>query len=299
MTGLFERLVRLAARRPGPVLLAVSAVAAVGAALALTLSPSAATETLVGRSSSSYEATERYRERFGDHAIAVLVQGELPQLVLTDNLGRLLALEGCLAGKGPAGRPAPGGRGSPCDELSRTKPVAVVYGPGTFINSAVGEVQSQLQVRSQATAKEAEKAANAARKLARGQELLLEEFEPAQIRGDADRLQQLVLILLDNALKFTPQNGTVTVRVDQGDALTTVSVVDTGVGVPADQLDRIWDRFHQADSSTRRQFGGTGLGLAIVRHLVELHGGTVHAESDGEGRGATFRVELPLDASAH
>ena len=84
------------------------------------------------------------------------------------------------------------------------------------------------------------------------------------------------------------RTGTVTVRVDQGDALTTVSVVDTGVGVPADQLDRIWDRFHQADSSTRRQFGGTGLGLAIVRHLVELHGGSVAVASPGPNQGSTF-----------
>ena len=98
---------------------------------------------------------------------------------------------------------------------------------------------------------------------------------PIAVHADHERLHQILVNLLDNALKFTPPNGTVTVRVDQGDSLTTVSVVDTGVGVPADQLDRIWDRFHQADSSTRRQFGGTGLGLAIVRHLVELHGGSV------------------------
>ena len=65
-------------------------------------------------------------------------------------------------------------------------------------------------------------------------------------------------------------------------------MIDTGVGVPPDQLERIWDRFHQADSSTRRQFGGTGLGLAIVRHLVELHGGTVAVSSDGPGSGSTF-----------
>jgi CheY-like chemotaxis protein len=86
----------------------------------------------------------------------------------------------------------------------------------------------------------------------------------------------------------------VAVRVDHDEAQATVSVIDTGVGVPPDQLDRIWDRFHQADSSTRRQFGGTGLGLAIVRHLVELHGGKVAVTSDGPGQGSTFTFSLPL-----
>jgi signal transduction histidine kinase/ActR/RegA family two-component response regulator len=114
------------------------------------------------------------------------------------------------------------------------------------------------------------------------------------VQADPERLQQVLVNLLDNAIKFTPTGGRVTVRIDHGDADATVSVIDTGVGVPPDQLHRIWDRFHQADSSTRRQFGGTGLGLAIVRHLVELHGGTVAVTSDGPGQGSTFRFSVPL-----
>jgi signal transduction histidine kinase/ActR/RegA family two-component response regulator len=113
------------------------------------------------------------------------------------------------------------------------------------------------------------------------------------VHADTERLQQILVNLLDNALKFTPPHGTVTLRVDQGDEQVTVSVVDTGVGVPADQLDRIWDRFHQADSSTRRQFGGTGLGLAIVRHLVELHSGSVSVASPGPNQGSTFSFTVP------
>ena len=93
-----------AGRRPGRVLLAVALAAGVSAALALRLEPSTATETLVGRGSGAYRATEVYRERFGDHAIVVLVRGDLQRLVLTDNLGRLLGLEGCLSGNKPAGR---------------------------------------------------------------------------------------------------------------------------------------------------------------------------------------------------
>jgi hypothetical protein len=165
----FERVVRAAARRPGRVLAVLALLCAASAALALGLQSSAATSTLAGRSSDSYQATERYRERFGDHAIVVLVRGPLQQLVLTENLGRLLKLEGCLSGNKPGGPGGDGRRGSPCGELARTRPVQVVYGPGTFINSAVGEIQDQLKARLDAKSAEAEKAAAAARSLARRQ----------------------------------------------------------------------------------------------------------------------------------
>src|SRR5215210_4768939 len=164
-----ERIVQAAGRRPGRVLLVVAIAAGLSAALALRLEPSTATETLVGKGSDSYRATEVYRERFGDHAIVVLVRGDLPNLVLTDNLGRLLGLEGCLSGNKPADRPAPGGAGSPCAEFARTKPVKVVYGPGTFINSAVGEINDQFQRQLGSKSQEAERAKRAARKLARAQ----------------------------------------------------------------------------------------------------------------------------------
>jgi uncharacterized protein len=164
-----ERVVRAAARRPRHVLALVALLCAAGTALALGLQPSAATSTLAGRSSDAYQATERYRERFGDHAIVVLVRGPLEQLVLTENLGRLLGLEGCLSGNRPEGEPAPGGERGPCAELARTKPVQVVYGPGTFINSAVGELQDQLRARLDAKGAEARTAAAAARRIARRQ----------------------------------------------------------------------------------------------------------------------------------
>src|SRR5215211_9263734 len=130
----FERVVGAATRRPRRVLALLAVLCAGSAALALGLHPSAATSTLAGRSSDTYQATERYRERFGDHAIVVLVRGPLEQLVLTENLGRLLRLEGCLSGNKPAGQEAPGGPRGPCAELARTRMVQVVYGPGTFIN---------------------------------------------------------------------------------------------------------------------------------------------------------------------
>ncbi|HWM12818.1 MAG TPA: MMPL family transporter, partial [Solirubrobacteraceae bacterium] len=165
----FERIVRASARRPARVLAIVAALAVAGGVLALRLEPSAATDTLVNRGADSFQATERYRERFGDHSVIVLARGELPNLVLTSNLGRLIGLEGCLSGNKPPDEEAPGGRGSPCDRLAETRPVQVVYGPGTFINAAAGEIRDQIQVQTQAKAAEAERAARAARRVARAQ----------------------------------------------------------------------------------------------------------------------------------
>ena len=112
--------------------------------------------------------------------------------------------------------------------------------------------------------------------------------------GDAARLQQVVWNLLSNAIKFTPSGGRVEVRLERADSHIQIQVSDTGKGINPDFLPFVFDRFRQADASSTRQFGGLGLGLAITSHLVELHGGTVHAESPGEGCGATFSIRLPL-----
>ncbi|HYH45608.1 MAG TPA: HAMP domain-containing sensor histidine kinase, partial [Thermoanaerobaculia bacterium] len=114
------------------------------------------------------------------------------------------------------------------------------------------------------------------------------------LKADPDRLQQVVWNLLANAVKFTPAGGRVEILADEADGQARIRVTDTGIGIPDAFLRYVFDRFRQADSSTTRQHGGLGLGLSIVRHLVELHGGTVTAESAGEGRGATFTVLLPL-----
>lgn len=122
---------------------------------------------------------------------------------------------------------------------------------------------------------------------------------PAMISGDANRLQQVVWNLLSNAVKFTNSGGRVCVKVSQGHGAVEVSVSDTGQGISKEFLPYVFDRFRQADSTTTRQHGGLGLGLAIARHLVEIHGGTIRAESKGESRGASFTIRLPLlDASA-
>jgi len=120
------------------------------------------------------------------------------------------------------------------------------------------------------------------------------ESEVGQVLGDAGRLQQIVWNLLSNAVKFTPQAGRVDIRLERFDSQAQIIVSDTGKGIHPDFLPHVFDYFRQADSTTTRNFGGLGLGLAIVRQLVELHGGTVRADSLGEGQGATFTVRLPL-----
>ncbi len=125
---------------------------------------------------------------------------------------------------------------------------------------------------------------------------LVRTLDPATglVSGDPDRLQQIVWNLLSNAVKFTPPEGLVEVRLERAGQFAQITVSDTGKGISPEFLPYVFDRFRQADSSSTRMFGGLGLGLAIVRHLVELHGGTVHAASAGEGKGATFAVQLQL-----
>ncbi|MEH2107822.1 hybrid sensor histidine kinase/response regulator [Nostoc sp.] len=133
-------------------------------------------------------------------------------------------------------------------------------------------------------------------------------FEPnvGQVLGDSGRLQQVVWNLLSNAIKFTSQGGRVEVRLetieDKVDThaaeYTQITVSDTGRGISGDFLPYVFDYFRQADGTTTRRFGGLGLGLAIVRHLVELHGGTVQADSPGEEQGAVFKVKLPPIAAS-
>lgn len=116
----------------------------------------------------------------------------------------------------------------------------------------------------------------------------------AAVSGDPNRLQQIFWNLLNNAVKFTPKQGRVQVLLQRVDSHVEVSIIDTGEGISSDLLPYIFDRFKQADASTTRHHGGLGLGLAIVKQLVELHGGSVRAESAGLGKGATFIVSFPL-----
>jgi signal transduction histidine kinase/CheY-like chemotaxis protein len=121
----------------------------------------------------------------------------------------------------------------------------------------------------------------------------IDEAAPV-VLGDAHRLQQIVANLLNNAVKFTPPNGRVVVRLRRVGGRAELTVADTGAGIPLEFLPHVFDRFRQADTTTTRAQTGLGLGLAIVRHLVDLHGGDVKAASAGPGKGATFTVTLPI-----
>jgi len=114
------------------------------------------------------------------------------------------------------------------------------------------------------------------------------------VSGDPSRLQQIVWNLLSNAVKFTPRGGKVQVVLQRVNSHIEISVADTGIGIRPEFLPHVFDRFRQADSTTTRGEGGLGIGLSIAKHLVDLHGGTLRAASLGEGRGATFTVELPM-----
>jgi PAS domain S-box-containing protein len=116
------------------------------------------------------------------------------------------------------------------------------------------------------------------------------------VTGDADRLQQVFWNLLSNAVKFTPRNGRVEVKISRSDSQLGIAVSDTGAGISPEFLPYIFNRFTQADTTSARQHAGLGLGLAIVKHIVELHGGVVTAESEGLGKGTTFRITLPVRA---
>lgn len=139
-----------------------------------------------------------------------------------------------------------------------------------------------------------------ARQLAQGQTLLLDPFEPAQIRGDEDRLKQLLLILLDNALKYTPPGGKVTLGLRRDKSCVVMLVRDSGVGISPEDLPHVFERFYRADPARSRDPGGTGLGLSIASWIIEQHRGTITIDSQpGEGTLITVRLPLLSDAPEH
>jgi PAS domain S-box-containing protein len=160
----------------------------------------------------------------------------------------------------------------------------------------------QLDVRRFDLSKVIDAAITSVRPAAEAKQIRIEtmiDTDASMIWGDANRLQQVIWNLLSNAVKFTPRDGRIEVRLKRVDSHTEIVVSDTGPGISADFLPYVFDRFRQADSTSTRAHSGLGLGLAIVRHLTEMHGGSVRAESDGNDRGATFTLELPVRAVLH
>src|SRR5262245_60199137 len=146
-----------------------------------------------------------------------------------------------------------------------------------------------------------ESAVESLRQTAEAKEISIEldlDDQAGPVAGDSDRLRQIVWNLVSNAIKFTPDRGQVQVKLERVGKDVEITVSDTGLGIAPDSLPFVFDRFRQGDGSSTRRQGGLGLGLAIVRHLTEMHGGSVHAQSPGPDQGATFVVRLPLVALA-
>jgi uncharacterized protein len=162
-----RRLVGAVTRRPLLVLGLTAALALGGAALALRLEPSVATDTLVNRGSQSFKDTQRFKRDFGDEAVLVLVHGELTRTVLTADLNRVLRFEGCLSGNVPDNKNGLGSLPPVCREIAELKPAKVVYGPATFINTAVTQIQDEFGRQQQAAGTQAQQAAEAARRLSK------------------------------------------------------------------------------------------------------------------------------------
>jgi PAS domain S-box-containing protein len=161
--------------------------------------------------------------------------------------------------------------------------------------SRIASGKMRLDVRPMELAPIVEGAVEAIRPAAEAKRIRLQTvLDPSGVvLGDPDRLQQVVWNLLSNAVKFTPKDGRVQVVLSRVNSHVEITVSDSGKGISPEYLPHVFDRFSQADTSTRRQHSGMGLGLTITRELVGLHGGTVEARSDGEGKGATFVVNLP------
>ncbi|HEY6778678.1 MAG TPA: MMPL family transporter [Thermoleophilaceae bacterium] len=228
MRDAFGRVVRGVTRRPLPVLALTAALALGGGALALRLEPSTATETLVDRGSPTFEATQRFKRDFGDEAVLVLVRGELARTVLTSDLGRVLRLEGCLSGNVPDTPQGLGNLPRVCREIAELRPAKVVYGPGTFINTAANQIAGEFTKRQRATRRRAARAARAARRLSqRRGDPPAEQERLARSASDAVNAQ-----FQSDVLRLALRYGLTDVpRIDSPDFVSTL-VFDSASGEP-------------------------------------------------------------------
>ena len=209
MAERLQRIVAFAARRPRAVVIVTVVITLAAALLALRLEPSTGADTLVGSGSDSYEATQRYYDRFGDDAVIVLVKEKVSDLVLTSDLARVLGLEGCISGNLPQGVTPRGGPGGPCARLAESKPVKVVFGPGTFINESVRQLTREFVNQSRAAKERGDRAARAARELAQARGWSAERTRRAEQAArqavNAEFTRDVLRIALQYGLRSEPR----------------------------------------------------------------------------------------------
>jgi hydrophobe/amphiphile efflux-3 (HAE3) family protein len=227
--NVLARLVGAVTRRPLPVLGVTALVALLGAAVALRLEPSASTETLVDRGSESFAATESFKEDFGDEAVLVLVRGELPRTVLTADLGRVLRLEGCLGGNVPDTAEGLGRLPPVCREIAEMKPAKVVFGPATFINTAVNRIGSELARRERESRRQAQQAAAAARRLSQRSGDTPDEAERLAQAASSAVSAQFTQRILQLALRY---GITGVPRIDDPNFVSSLVFTSGDVGLP-------------------------------------------------------------------
>lgn len=183
------------------------------------------------------------------------------------------------------------------------EPVSVIARRTRMLHKMVDDLMIILETEAQAPQRKPLNLADLVRELLADFQIavqqagltLVAELSPnlPKVPGDIESLRRVLDNLLGNALKFTPPGGQITVRLWAEGPAVMLEVADTGIGIPPDQLERIFERFYQVDGSTTRRYGGTGLGLALVKEIIEAHGGKVGVESN-EGRGSTFTLTFPI-----
>ncbi|MEA2388797.1 MAG: uncharacterized protein QOG41_1570, partial [Thermoleophilaceae bacterium] len=265
----FGRIGRLVTQHPVATVAVVAALALIGTALALRLEPSASTDTLVGRNTDAFKATERFRRQFGDESVIVMVRGNLQRTVLTNDLSHLIGLEGCLSGNTPAAalKDLP----PECTELAHKKPAKVVYGPGTFINTAVAQIQNGFQAKQAEAQQKGATAAAAARKIAAKQGL--PKSRQDQVAKEAEQLaySQFVRDSLQIALRY----GLTSVPQVNNPQFVSQLVFDStkGVGVPKARFAYLFPGPHAALVQIRLK---PGLSDSQRRDAIHLIRGAVH-----------------------
>ena len=290
---MFARVVGAVARHPLPVLAVTLLLALGGAGLALRLEPSVGTETLVDRGSETFEATQRFRDDFGDEAVLVLVRGELTRTVLTEDLGRVLALEGCLSGNVPDNKKGLGNLPPVCREIAELDAAKVVFGPATFINTSVNLIGAELAGRQRANQRQAQAAAEAARKLSKRRGDPPAEQERLASAAFSAVTAQFTQQVFQTALRF---GITGIPRLDDPDFVSGLVFASGEVGVPKSRFAYLFPSENAAMITIRLK---PGLSDAHRREAIALYREATEQKVFRPRNGASYVVTgVPVVAEA-